>query len=414
MALIYNILLSIYWLGVNIATIINKKARLFVSGRLGLFSKMKRLLNEKRGNHKIVWVHCASLGEFEQGRPIIEAIKKERLDCQIFLTFYSPSGFEVRKNYEGVDYVFYLPIDTYWNARKFVRLLQPSAVIFVKYEFWYHYLTELHKRNINTYLVSALFRKEQGFFKPVLSVFYRRMIRCFSTIFVQDQESVELLLNVGVKNVIYAGDTRFDRVVEIAKNPKKIPTIESFTEGHMVLVAGSTWGDDETLLVDLAKHNSELRMVIVPHEIHVHRIKELQTKLDRPSTCFSEIVGGKVDILNFQYIIVDSIGYLSSLYKLATYTYIGGGFGVGIHNTLEAAVYGKPVIFGPNYEKYREARDLVECGGAFSISSEGELEKVISRLSKDKEYYMNVCNASRNYVIQNTGTTAIIMNNIII
>ncbi|MDR1225780.1 MAG: 3-deoxy-D-manno-octulosonic acid transferase [Prevotellaceae bacterium] len=412
MNVVYHLLLLLYWPAANIASLFNKKARFFVSGRRGNFARLKQELELKRGGKKIAWFHCASLGEFEQGKPVIEAFRSQYPEYQVLLTFFSPSGYEHRKNYAGADYVFYLPMDFRWNAHRFVKLVQPSVVIFVKYEYWYNFLHELKRAGVKTYIVSAIFRKEQIFFNPFVGYIFRRALRCFNDIFVQDKKSQELLSTIGITNGICAGDTRFDRVAAVAAQPREVPVLERFAENKVVLVAGSTWPQDNDLLVSLANKHEDLHVIFVPHEIHESQLISLEKALAGTVIRLSALLGkaGKGQHIEpFRHVIVDAIGYLSSLYKLATYTYVGGGFGAGIHNTLEAAVYGKPVFFGANYQKFAEAKDLIAQGGAFSVATAQALDDLYVRMQQDKPVYETACAASKNYVQHKVGATSTIM-----
>ena len=352
---------------------------------------------------QLVWMHCSSLGEFEQGRPVLEKLKGQNPKIKILLTFFSPSGFEVRKNYPGADYIFYLPIDSPQNARTFFDIVKPEFILFVKYEFWYYYLHEAKKRNIPLLLISGIFRNSQLFFKFYGS-FYRKMLRCFTHLFVQNEESVTLLGSIGLnKNVSLSGDTRFDRVIEIAEGFEPIAAIDKFCADHDVIVAGSTWNDDDEELDHYANTETHLRFIIAPHDIGADRIEECK-RLYKHSILYSQLKETISQDINT--IIVDNVGMLSRLYKFATVCYVGGGFGEdGVHNVLEAAVYGKPVVFGPEYEKYFEAKELVESGGGITVSSALELEKELDKLLKKDDEYYAICRASKDYVYSKKGAT---------
>jgi 3-deoxy-D-manno-octulosonic-acid transferase len=400
MGIIYNIGIYFYGAFIFIASLFNDKARKLRFGQKEAFA----LLAEKiEPNASYVWFHAASLGEFEQGRPVIELLKKESPDAKILLTFFSPSGYEIRKNYAGADIVSYLPLDTRCAARKFVRLVNPSKVVFIKYEFWPNYLLALQSQNVPVFSISAIFRSSQVFFKPY-GTWYLNLLKTFSHIFVQDKISEELLLLNGVSAVSVAGDTRFDRVADLAKQAKSIPVVEAFVkDAEKVIVAGSSWPKDEELLVRYLKEHADVKLILVPHEIHETHIsgivKLLSTDFVR-YTQADELTVGKSNCL-----IVDTIGVLSSIYRYANVAYIGGGFGVGIHNTLEAAVWNMPVVFGPNYQKFREARELIAIGGGFSITTYEELEATFDRLFVDD----NTGSAAGMYVNQNTGATGLIL-----
>ncbi len=368
---------------------------------------MERIKKFQRFQNRLVWFHAASLGEFEQGRPVIEALKEKEPDTVIVLTFFSPSGYEIRKNYKGADHVFYLPQDTKRNAELFVKKIAPDAAVFIKYEFWYHYLYELHKNEIDTFLISATFNKNQPFFKSWGKI-YKRMLKFFTVIFVQDNESVSLLNSIGINKNKHAGDTRFDRVKQIAENAQKLEKIEKFrTDGRPIIVCGSTWPADESILLRYINQNSyDYKWIIVPHEIDESHIKNIIRNCQKSIVRYSD---EKADFASAEVLIIDCIGILSSVYGYGKIAYIGGGFGTGIHNTLEAAIYGIPVIFGPKYEKFREAVELIENQGAFSISNEQDFREIIDELNatdeRTEEYGI------RAYAYTNTqfGATEIIM-----
>lgn len=360
-------------------------------------------------------MHCASLGEFEQGRPLLEAIREAYPNYTILLTFFSPSGYEIRKNYAGADFVCYLPPDSRKNAQKFLGITQPNLAIFIKYEFWYHYLTQLKEHNIPTLLVSAIFRNSQPFFKGY-GGFWRKMLSCYRFIFVQDKNSFDLLRNIGFENnTTISGDTRFDRVMAIAQNEINLPIIESFCANHDVIVAGSTWIEDEEVIDHYANNHKEKRFIIAPHEIHEVHIRELE-KLFRNAVRYSNLTSvinksNQSEMLSGKHILImDNMGMLSKLYYYATITYVGGGFGgAGIHNILEAVVYGKPVLFGPVNQKSREAQDLQELGAAISIQSAVELEDTLNLLLTDKEKCKSLGELASGYVRKESGATRKIM-----
>lgn len=410
----YNIFLLVYNAALRIAALWNRKAKLWISGRKGGVAGLKfkvqgsevRAPNLKppTSNLKLVWMHCASLGEFEQGRPLLEMIRKQYPDTRILLTFFSPSGYEIRKNYSGADHVAYLPMDSKKTAREFLDTVQPSMVLWVKYEYWYYFLVELKKRSIPTLLVSGVFRDNQPFFKWYGRL-HRYMLESFSHFFVQTTASKALLEKIGfAKNVTVSGDTRFDRVIEIAEQFNAIPLVDNFCGVHPVIVAGSTWTEDEEELDHYANTNQHIRLIIAPHEVHEDHIKQIE-RLFKNSIRYSHLeVAGNAD--NKNVLIIDNVGMLSKLYKYATITYVGGGFGDdGVHNVLEAAVYGKPVVFGPEYDKYVEAEDLVDAGGGFPIENALELEQKLNSLLNDPVQYEASCVAARNYVYSKKGAT---------
>lgn len=399
----YDIFLWLYGVGIRIASLWNVKARQWVRGRKKIFSDIRSSIHDTGA--KLVWIHCSSLGEFEQGRPLIEKLKTQYPNCKILITFFSPSGYEVRRNYGGVEYVFYLPMDSGRNARIFLDLINPSLVIFIKYDYWYHYLNEIKRRKISCLLVSAVFRKDQSFFKWYGSL-QRKMLRCFTRIFVQNEKSKTLLENVGITEAIVAGDTRFDTVIDNAENFKPIPVVEKFIGHGTCIVAGSTWDEDEEYLQQAlpALKDSTLKLIIAPHEIdegHLDKLKHLFPS----STRFSEL-SREANLSNADVLIIDNIGLLSRLYRYSYLAYIGGGFTRdGVHNVLEAAVYGKPVVFGENYKKYKEAVDLVDQGGAKSFADAKELQRWLNILFANEREYTQSCQASKNYVEQNRGAT---------
>ncbi|MBR5856162.1 MAG: 3-deoxy-D-manno-octulosonic acid transferase [Bacteroidales bacterium] len=386
MKLLYNFALRFYLFVTWIAGFFNPKAKLFNNGQKGVLELIRRSVVT---DVPIIWVHCSSVGEFEQSRPIIEWYKKEMPHYKILLTFFSPSGYELRKNYQLADWVFYLPLDTTSNAKAFLEAVKPVKAIFIKYEFWYNYLNELKRRNIETYIVSAIFRSSQAFFKPY-GGFFRKMLANYTMFFVQDKQSEELLASIGIKdNVLVCGDTRFDRVCEITKNSASFPLIEYFAQGAFTMVAGSSWAPDEEIIAKVLKNFPRTKLIIAPHEIGKERIASVverfagykilkYSELDKG---YGNIQGKDANSLpdslptllqQSQVLIIDCIGILSSIYKYGKFAYIGGGFGVGIHNILEAATYGIPVVFGPNYKKFKEATDLLELGGAISVKNATE------------------------------------------
>ena len=484
----YNIAIWFYALAVRVVAFFNPKVRLMWQGEKDAYAKIESGL---RDGDRVVWVHAASLGEFEQGRPLIEKLKKENPEYKILLTFFSPSGYEVRKNYAGADVIAYLPLDTARNAKRFVELVKPEKVVFVKYEFWLNYLRELRVRGIDTYIISAIFRENQVFFKWYGGIF-REGLKAFKMMFVQNEESKELLKGIGVENVIVAGDTRFDRVADIAAAAKKLEIVERFVgirneelgmrngvplspsdsssnlgeqsrevqngEFLPVLVVGSSWGPDEDLLARYINERAgRMKMIIAPHEVREERIKELTEKLTCKYALYTDIqkeitdgsqqstvngqqaltpsaslvplkqgdnkICGANTTLNFQLfiargsktdgstlnsldvLVVNTIGVLSSVYQYGQVAYIGGGFGVGIHNTLEAAAWGMPVVFGPNYHKFQEAKELIECGAGQSIKNYEECARALDEFFEKNEV---ASKAAAEYVASHTGATDVI------
>ncbi|MBL0272130.1 MAG: 3-deoxy-D-manno-octulosonic acid transferase [Chitinophagaceae bacterium] len=384
----YNIFLWLFRAGTWVASMFNLKAKKWVQGRQGLFEKLEKAIPI---GEKIIWIHCASLGEFEQGRPVIEKLKKQATGHRILLTFFSPSGYEAQKDYPGADWVFYLPLDGPRNAKRFLEITHPSLVIFVKYEFWYYYLKKIKYRKIPLLLISALFRKDMSFF-TWYGKLPRKMLSRFDHLFVQNPESKELVDKIGLSGICsVSGDTRFDRVIEIAATVESIPSIEKFIGSDKTIIAGSTWPEDEALLQKIYQtiNNPSLKLIIAPHEITEKHLGEIE-KLFPNSIRFSRLPASGSGSTNT--LIIDNIGMLSRLYRYAYISYIGGGLRtMGVHNVLEAAVYGKPVLFGASYHKYSEAVDLVHSGGGLPFNTEkgkGALpeELIESLLTNDEEY----------------------------
>ncbi len=405
MILLYKTGIFFYTLFIRLASPFNEKARLWANGRK---SWKKHLAQKIDNSQSYIWFHCASLGEFEQGRPVIEEIKKQFPEYKILLTFFSPSGYEIRKNYDLADVVAYLPADTKSNAQAFFDIVRPEKIFFVKYEFWYFYISECQKRRIPLYVISAIFRKKQIFFKSTeWGKWYRKILSSVTHFFVQNETSAELLTSVNISNYTIAGDTRFDRVASIAKGSKEIPIVEKFKGKSSLVIAGSTWKPDEEILVEFINQNQETKFIIAPHEVSQTNINRLQQLLKTRAVLFSKIEN--IEIENYQVLIIDSIGILSSLYRYGNIAYIGGGFGVGIHNILEAATFGLPVIFGPNYKKFKEAVDLTEQGGAFSISEKKDLNHTLSALLNETDTLKKASETSKNYVEKNVGATKLIL-----
>lgn len=405
MRLLYNIGIGIYTCGISMAACCNHKARLLRDGRKGLLRHIEERMSGIKGRK--VWIHAASLGEFEQARPIIERIKSEMPDTVIIVTFFSPSGYEIRKNYPLADFVFYLPPDTTSHARRFLDAIQPDVAIFIKYEFWLNILNALRQRAIPTYLVSAIFRPTQIHFRPWGKI-WRDALECYNTIFVQDKTSESLLRGVGYHRAIIAGDTRFDRVAEIARNAKHIPIIELFAMGAPLFVAGSTWGKDEDLLIELINAHPDTRFVIAPHEMDESRMRRLEREIKGGAVRYTHSSPSS-NFSGTQVMILDTIGLLSSAYSYARWSYIGGGFGVGIHNTLEAATFGLPIAFGPNYHKFREACDMIERGAATSVTSAAELTAWFAPIKEEGDALQRASSSARDYTKEHCGATDTIM-----
>ena len=404
MKFLYNTGIRLFVLTMRLLSPFNSKVRLMVNGWKGWEEKLKEKAGAGRRN---IWVHCASLGEFEQGRPVIEELRSREPQSRIILSFFSSSGYEIRKNYQGADYVCYLPPDTPRNAEKFVKAVNPSAVIFVKYEFWNNYISGVRRKNIPLYLVSGIFRPGQHFFKWY-GGFFRKMLVSFTHIFVQDQKSESLLRSAGINNVTVAGDTRFDRVIQIASTAKDIGALEKFRGNSRLVLAGSSWPADEEIIARyIHEHPGTVKWVFAPHEIDKSNIERLEKLLGKGVVRFSEFTEAGADA---EVMIIDNMGMLSSAYRYASIAVVGGGFGKGIHNVLEPACWGIPVLFGPNYGKFREAVDLIALGGARSFSNYDEFEAALDALAGNEEFYRKAADSAGRYVKKNAGATRKIMN----
>lgn len=393
----------------------NKKAYLFFHGRVGLLEKIASQMNsgdiEMKSDEPVIWFHCASVGEFEQGRPLIESYKEHNPSHRLLLTFFSPSGYELRKNYPLAEWVFYLPMDTKKNAAAFLNIVKPNIAIFIKYEFWFNYLYELKKRGIPVYVASAVFMPGQRFFRWYGGLF-RQMLRNFTHIFVQNQTSLNLLKTIGITNVTVSGDTRFDRVNQITNANGNLEHIRIFAEGTPCWVAGSTWPIEEEMIAAIFHNLPHNKLIIVPHEVHFKHIAKIISgfsgyKVIKYSQIKDLIIDSQLEssLREARVLVIDTVGILSKVYKYGCFAYIGGGFGAGIHNTLEAATYGKPVIFGPRYKNFNEAVDLVALGGAKSISRIRDLNFHIKKFLTD-EVLRDKCGAiCREYIEKNLGAT---------
>lgn len=407
---IYNTGIFLYRTGVKAVAGRNPKAAKMIAGQKRSFDTLR---NGMQPGRRYIWIHAASLGEFEQGRPLIEKIRRERPELGIVLSFFSPSGYEVRKNYKGADIVCYLPFDTPENARKWVDMLNPVAAIFVKYEFWGNYLEQLKSHDIPTYLISAIFRDSQSFFKWWGGTF-RHMLKCYKRIFVQDKDSERRLASIGVTNVDVAGDTRFDRVTDIMHSTHEIIGLYRFAHDRKKIIFGSSWEADEAYYLPWLKSNPDVAAVIAPHEFDKARLEHLRDSLTSESDdtlLLSEYtaIAGKGDseaaLAKVHYIIVDSFGQLSSIYRYGDIAYIGGGFGHGIHNINEAAVYGMPVVFGPKHAKFKEASDLIGCGGGFEVNSPESVSRILSALVSDSALLNKAGKAAGDYIASSIGAT---------
>lgn len=401
MHLFYNLGIALFDLAVSLAAPFNKRAALLVKGRKTVWDTLGGVSLEG----DVIWVHCASLGEFEQGRPLIEAIRKKNPSYKIVLSFYSPSGYEVRKNYKEADVVCYLPSDTRANAKRFISTVNPRMVFFVKYEYWYNYFRELKEVGTPLYLVSAIFRKDQIFFKWY-GGWFRKILNNVKCFYIQDEKSAALLDGIGIKAYIVAGDTRFDRVAAIAAAANPIPVVENFATGAKVLVAGSTWPADEQIIASYINNSAkDVKLIIAPHMVDESHIQQLERRFTLPVCHYTKVkgeIGADVRVL-----IIDTIGLLSAIYRYGSVAYLGGGFGKGIHNTLEAATYGMPVIFGPRHLKFKEAIDLKEKGAGFSINDSVEFGNLMERLWDDenKDYLKKSGEAALEYVQSMCGAT---------
>ena len=401
MFLLYNIAIYLVGFLLKIIAIFNKKISLFVSGRKAVFLE---LASKFSPNDDVVWFHCASLGEFEQGRPIIESFKFQYPNHKILVTFFSPSGYEIRKDYAFADLVTYLPLDTKKNAKKFIEIVNPQVAVFVKYEFWPNILKELKFKNIETILVSGIFRKEQAFFKWY-GGWMRKSLTTFHHFFVQNKISKELLNSATFNNVTINGDTRFDRVFEITKQDNEIAFIENFTDQKYTLLAGSTWKKDEELLIDYINNHAsvEEKFIIAPHNINQNDINNLKNNLTKKTLLFSEQATKNAE--DAQVLIIDSIGILTKIYSYASIAYVGGGFGTGIHNILEPATFGIPILIGPNYQKFNEAEELIELGACKAIHNNSEFNLAVTSLFSNDAERIDKGKKAREYILKNTGAS---------
>ena len=428
----YNIIIFLYLVGVALLSLFNEKVRKMWRGERHAIRDIREKIDP---DARYIWVHAASLGEFEQGRPIIERIREEmredansQKNIKILLTFFSPSGYEVRKNYEGADIITYLPLDTPRNARRFLRAIRPVCAIFVKYEFWYNYMHILKHRGVPVYSVSSIFRPEQVFFKWY-GHFYRDVLRCITHFFVQNEASKTLLRDkMGLTNVTVTGDTRFDRVLQIARQAKDLPLVEQFANGRKTFIAGSSWQPDEDIFIPYFSNHPDWQLIIAPHVIgedHLTQIEQLLEKNGRKAVRYSRLkadgmqqagdgkgLAGDGYMNSPSALIIDCFGLLSSIYRYADVTYVGGGFGVGIHNLLEAAVWQKPVIFGPNNARFQEAQDLKACHGGHEITDAATFSSIMDRFLADNVYLQTCSAAAGDYVKSKSGATDIIMQNI--
>ncbi len=406
MNILYNLFISLYGIGVSAASSFNPKAKLWIAGRKNWKKAMKEKISP---SDKVIWVHCSSLGEFEQGRPVMEKIKKEFPAHKLAVSFFSPSGYEVRKNYKGADYIFYLPLDTRKNAKQLIKILHPEVLILVKYEYWYNLLNRLSKKKIPVIVISAVIKEDNLFFRPFGSWFQKRIasIRHF---FVQDNDSKNLLESIGIEQVTVSGDTRFDRVKEIQESNPKLDFMKKFKGNSKLIVAGSTWPDDEEILIKFIheKLPDDWKLIFAPHNIHEKEIKSLSEKIHKKTAIYTKSDENQIE--NAQILIVDTVGMLTKIYAYANVSYVGGGFTkTGVHNTLEPAVYGVPVIFGPNYENYFEAIDLLENEGAVRFIDPYDFDQKMTNLIENEAERAERGIAAWNYIREKPNSSNLIM-----
>lgn len=405
MRILYSFGIRCYVLIIRLAALFgNGKAKLWINGR----KNQKHTPFSASNDINWIWVHASSLGEFEQGRPLIEAFKEHFTEVKILLTFFSPSGYEIRKNFNLADRVLYLPADLPSNANEFLNLYNPVAAFFIKYDFWFNFLAELNKRKVPVFLVSGIFRPSQHFFKWY-GHWQRKQLKAFNHFFLQDEHSKKLLEDIGFRNCSVSGDTRFDRVVKLPQEQRDLPLLKSFISDARVFMAGSSWEADEVHIINFMKNcPQDIKFIIVPHEVHPERISSLINQLPLAAVRYSEL--GTANFTQCRVLVVDTIGLLGYLYRFASMVLIGNGFGSGIHNILEPAVYGKPIVFGPNYSKFREARELINIGGAFTFETSEEFAILCDKILNDNELYNQMTSTCIDYVFANAGATDHIIN----
>ena len=403
----YNLVIYLYLLGVAIYSLFNEKVRKMWRGERDAFRVLREQVDPEA---KYVWFHAASLGEFEQGRPLMEQLRRDHPEYKILLTFFSPSGYEVRKDYKGADIICYLPLDTITNARRFLRIIRPVKAYFIKYEFWYNYLHILKHRHVPVYSVSSIFRPDQVFFKWYGRQ-YGRVLNCFTHFFVQNEQSRELLAKIGITCVTITGDTRFDRVLQIKEQAKQLTIVEEFVKGAKVFVAGSSWPPDEDIFIRYFNEHRDWKLIIAPHVIGEDHLQQILTKIgDRKVMRYTQLSHESHESHeSYEILIIDCFGLLSSIYHYGDVAYIGGGFGVGIHNTVEAAVWGVPVIFGPENQKFQEAQELKACGGGMEISGYDDFARLMERFAQDADYLQQSGRAAGDYVKGKAGAAAKIL-----
>lgn len=399
----YSFVIYAYLLAVKIVSLFDKKVRLMVKGHAQVFRILRQQIKD---DEKYIWFHAASLGEFEQGRPLIERIRKQYPQYKILLTFFSPSGYEVRKNYQGADVICYLPFDTPTNVHRFMKLAHPCMAFFIKYEFWQNYLKALQHRHIPVYSVSSIFRKEQVFFRWYGGRYYKVLTR-FTHLFVQNEVSQQLLATLNIHNVTVVGDTRFDRVVEIMQQAKQLPLVEAFKQDHLVFVAGSSWPPDEEIFIEYFNRNPELKLIIAPHVIGENHLTEIIGRLKRPYVRYTQAT--EENVKQADCLIIDCFGLLSSIYRYGEIAYVGGGFGVGIHNVLEAAVFGIPVMFGPNNKRFQEAQQLLQLQGSFEIQGTDDFNALMDKFLTNTDFRLETGRKAGHYVNGNAGAADKVM-----
>jgi len=407
MRFLYSSGVLLYVLAIRLSAVIgNRKAKLWIKGRKNILKNYNSLFQNEKAK-SFIWFHVSSLGEFEQGRPLMEKIKQTYPEKKLLLTFFSPSGFELRKNYEYADVVMYLPPDYLKTMQKLVTLIKPCFIVFVKYDFWFNLIKACRDSSVPVYFVSSAFRPQQYFFKW-WSTWFRNQLKTVSMFFVQTQESVELLKSHKIDNVTFAGDTRLDRVIEIKNEKTEFPQIETFANGRTVIIAGSSWPADEQILLHFANQHKDIALIIAPHDVSEERISHIEHLFNNKTVRLSSLSTPNKN--NPQVLIIDNIGVLSKIYRYCHFAYIGNGFGKGIHNILECVVYGKPVVFGPNYRSFTEATELIKHKGAFSISNTSEFQNIAETLIYNTQIYQRASEACLHYVEQNKGASSIIIN----
>ena len=408
----YNVIIYIYQLGVVIASLFSEKVRKMWHGEREAIRILKEQVDP---NARYVWFHAASLGEFEQGRPLMEQLRQEHPEYKILLTFFSPSGYEVRKNYEGADIICYLPLDTITNARRFLRTIRPVMAFFIKYEFWYNYLHILRHRGVPVYSVSSIFRSGQIFFRWYGRQ-YAHVLKCFTRFYVQNEVSRELLATIGITDVTVVGDTRFDRVLQIKAAARQLPVIEQFKGSSQCFIAGSSWQPDEEIFIPFFSAHKDWKLIIAPHVIGEDHLQQIEKLLaGRKVVRYTQLANNQELMANSQdadVLIIDCFGLLSSIYHYADVAYVGGGFGVGIHNTLEAAVWDVPVIFGPNNERFQEAQGMKACGGGQEIHTADDFQAIMQRFISEPATMTEAGRRSGRFVEQMTGATQKILSDV--